>query len=501
MKQFTKITLAVVAMAFLAACGPKDQKDKKTTEPEKQQTEEPKTQDTLASNEQKIYVVSTNDMHANIDNIPQMAALIDSLRGEHPDLLLFSAGDNRSGNPINDRYSEPAKPMYELMNAIGFDLSTFGNHEWDNGPIALRNVLGWAKFPFVCANVIFDDTLHMSNFYPYRTFERNGLKIGVIGGIQLGENGLPDFHPDNAGGSHFVPFYTVLQKYINELSDCNAVFLLDHMGYEEDRETAEKFQGIDAIFGGHSHTRVAEKQLVNNVMITQAEAKVKFVTLSTFTFVDGKLVDKDMQLLSIKDFPKRNAKIQAMVDKYNSNEFFRTVVTTNTTPINNYESLGCLMTDAIRYTTNSEMGFQNPGGVRFDTLSARPVTLKDIFALDPFDNEIVAYTLSGQEIINLMKSCYTTDGGPIYCSGCSYTYKEDDKGEMTDIHVTLENGQPLDMKAKYNIVMNSYMSSKFAFDHEDDGHSTFHSSNELMLEYLKDHPEIDYGNTNRVKEE
>ena len=464
---------AIVATLFLSACEPK---------------------------EQKLYIVSTNDMHANIDNFPKMAALIDSLRSVHPDLLLFSAGDNRSGNPINDRYTEPAKPMYELMNAVGFDLSTFGNHEWDGGPIALRNVLGWAKFPFVCANVTFDDTMQMPNVKPYQIFERNGLKIGVIGGIQLGENGLPDFHPKNADGSHFVPLTDVLPQYIDELKDCNAVFLLSHCGFEEDMETAAQFPQLDAIFGGHSHTRVAEKQMAGNVMVTQAEAKVKFVTLSTFTFRDGKIVDKDMQLLSIKEFPKRNAEVQAMVDKYNSNEFFRTVVTTNLTPIDNYESLGCLMTDAIRYTTGSDMGFQNPGGVRFDTLSARPVTLKDIFALDPFDNEIIAFTLSGQEIINLMKSCFITDGGPIYCSGCSYSYKVDDEGQMNDIEVTLEDGKSLDLEAKYNIVMNSYMSSVFDYEHEDDGHTTFRSSNELMLEYLAEHPEIDYGKTNRVKE-
>ena len=474
MKKISKLMLAAfVATLFLSACEPK---------------------------EQKLYIVSTNDMHANIDNFPKMAALIDSLRSVHPDLLLFSAGDNRSGNPINDRYTEPAKPMYELMNAVGFDLSTFGNHEWDGGPIALRNVLGWAKFPFVCANVTFDDTMQMPNVKPYQIFERNGLKIGVIGGIQLGENGLPDFHPKNADGSYFVPLTDVLPQYIDELKDCNAVFLLSHCGFEEDMETAAQFPQLDAIFGGHSHTRVAEKQMAGNVMVTQAEAKVKFVTLSTFTFRDGKIVDKDMELLSIKEFPKRNAEVQAMVDKYNSNEFFRTVVTTNLTPIDNYESLGCLMTDAIRYTTGSDMGFQNPGGVRFDTLSARPVTLKDIFALDPFDNEIIAFTLSGQEIINLMKSCFITDGGPIYCSGCSYSYKVDDEGQMNDIEVTLEDGKPLDLEAKYNIVMNSYMSSVFDYEHEDDGHTTFRSSNELMLEYLAEHPEIDYGKTNRVKE-
>ena len=474
MKTFAKLlVMACFTILFLSACGPK---------------------------EQKIYIVSTNDMHANIDNFPQMAALIDSLRTAHPGLLVLGAGDNRSGNPINDRYAEPCKPMYELMNAVGFNLSTFGNHEWDGGPLALRNVLNWANFPFVCANVTFDDTLRMRNVYPYTIFTVDALKIGIIGGIQLGENGLPDFHPKNANGSHFVPLNEVLQQNIDELHDCNAIFLLSHCGYEEDREIAEQFPELDAIFGGHSHTRVAEKQLVNNVMITQAEAKVKFVTLSTFTFKDGKLVDKDMQLLSIKDFPKRDAKVQAMVDQYNSNEYFRTVVTNNMTPIESYESLGCLMTDAFRYTTGADMSFQNPGGVRFDTLSARPVTLKDIFALDPFDNEIIAFTLSGQEIINLMKSCFTTDGGPIYCSGCTYKYKVNDEGEMTDIEVTLENGKPLDLNAKYNIVMNSYMSSVFDYEHEDEGRSTFRSSNELMLEYLANHPEIDYVKTHRVFE-
>ena len=439
-------------------------------------------------------------MHANIDNFPKLAALIDSLRTAHPDLILMSAGDNRSGNPINDRYAQPSKPMYELMNAVGFNLSCFGNHEWDGDVTGLRDVLTWANFPFVCANVTFEDSLHMTNFHPYVVIENNGLKLGVIGAIQLGPNGLPDSHPENLGGCHFKPIEEVLPQYIEELKDCNAIFLLSHCGYEADRETAEQFPQLAAIFGGHSHTRVAEKQLVNGVLVTQAEAKVKFVTLSTFTFKNGKVVDKDMQLLSIKDFPKRNEKVAEMLKQYNSDPYFSTVVTTNLTPIASYETLGCLMTDAIRLTTNTDLGFQNPGGVRFDTLSARPVTIKDISTLDPFNNEIIQFTLKGEEIINLMKSCFVTDGGPIYCSGCSYTYTVNDNGEMEDIKVTLDNGKPLDMEAKYKVVMNSYMSSVFKYPHEDEGSSTFRTSNEMMMEFLAQHPEIDYGTTSRVTE-
>lgn len=474
MKKLVKLTMmACAALLLLASCEPK---------------------------KQKVYIVSTNDMHANINNFPQMAALIDSLRTVHPDLLLMSAGDNRSGNPVNDRCSEPSKPMYELMNAVGFNLSCLGNHEWDGDVTGLRDVFSWAKFPFVSANTQFEDSLHMSNFHPYVIFEREGLKIGVIGAIQLGANGLPDAHPNNLGGTHFRPIEEVLPEYLDELKDCNAIFLLSHCGYEADRETAAKFPQLAAIFGGHTHTRVADKQIVNGVMITQAEAKVKYVTLSTFTFVDGKLVDKDMQLLSVKDFPKKNEKIDAMVKQYNNNPAFLTVVTNNLSPIESYETLGCLMTDAIRSTTGADIAFQNPGGVRFNTLSARPVTIKDIYALDPFDNEIIRFTLTGEEIIRLMKCCYVTDNGPIYCSGCSYSYK-DDGGEMTDISVTLEDGTPLDLNAKYNVVMNSYMTSVFDYEHEDEGTSTFSSSNKLMLDYLAQHPEIDYSNISRVTEE
>ena len=471
-KIFNILTAALLALSFISGCTPK---------------------------EQKLYILSLNDQHGNIDNYPQFAALVDSLRTVHPDLLLFSAGDNRSGNPVNDRYSDIARPMVELMNKVGFNLSCLGNHEWDAGVIGLRNVMGWANYPYVCANVTFDDSLKMP-VKPFEIIEWNGLKLGVIGAIQLGENGLPDFHPKNVGGSHFRPANEVIPEYLYLKDECNALFLLSHCGYEDDRELAEQFPQFDAIFGGHTHTRVSETQIVNGVMITQAESKVKFVTLSTFTFKNGKIVDKQEELLSVRDFPHRNAEVQAMVDNYNNNEFFSTVKGYNLTAIDKSESVGCLMTDAFRFILNADFGFQNPGGVRYDTLSVRPVTMKDLLALDPFNNEIVQFNLTGEEIIRLMKCCYVTDHGPIYCSGCTYSYSEDENGEMTDIEVVLENGQPLDMAATYNVVMNSYMSSVFDYEHEDEGRFTFRTSNDLMLEYLSQHPDIDYGNTSRVTE-
>lgn len=450
--------------------------------------------------EQKVYVLSVNDQHANIDNYPQFAALLDSLRAVHPDLILISAGDNRSGNPINDRFGKIGYPMVALMNAVHFDLSALGNHEFDSGIPALRDVIGWSEFPYICANVTFDDSLDMK-VKPYVIIERNGLKMCFIGGIQLGMNGYPDFHPRFAKGVSFRPLTEVIPDYLYLKDECNGLFLVSHCGYEEDRETAEQFPQLDAIFGGHSHTRVAETQIVNGVMITQSENKVKFATLSTFTFNrKGKMIDKKEELLSVKNFSKKNDQIQTMVDEFNNNLVFSQVVAQNDEDITSYEALGCFMTDAIRVVSGAQLAFQNPGGVRFDSLAKGPVTLKSIFQLDPFDNDIVRYSLTGEEILRLIPCCFVTDSGPIYCSGCSYTYRVDDEGNLTDLEVTLDNGKPLDPAAKYDVVMNSYMASVFDYEHEDPGQAAFGTSNGMTLEYLEANPHMKYGNVSRVKE-
>lgn len=451
--------------------------------------------------ETKLYIATINDMHANIDNFPKLAYVLDSMRALYPDLLLFSSGDNRSGNPINDRCELPSRPMYELMNAVGFNLSTFGNHEWDSGVEALRDLLNLANFPFVSSNVSFDDSLQMP-VSPYVIIERNGLKIGVLGAIQLGLNGLPDFHPDYAPGSHFIPAEEALPQYMWLRDTCNALFLLSHNGFEEDIELAQKFPQFDAIFGGHSHTLVDSTRIFNGVMVTQAMNKVKYLTFNTFTFdKDGKMIAKESQVIPISKVKNVNEKVKAMVDQYNNNETFKKVLGYNDAEINDcYECLGSLMADSHRAMADADMAFQNYGGVRFDTLGVRPITLKDLLSLDPFDNSLIVINMTGQEIIDFLGVSFFTDGGPNYCSGCTYTYSVDENGQMKDCQVKLDNGKPLDLKKTYKVVMNSYMASKFDFPHEDPGTDIFRTSNEAIVKYLDDNQHVNYAKAFRVHE-
>ena len=92
-------------------------------------------------------------MHSAIEKMPQIAAIVDSLRAIDPFLLVLSGGDNRTGNPYNDLYEPVSYPMVSMMNLIGFDASALGNHEYDSKVDGLAKVISLSNFPYLAANI------------------------------------------------------------------------------------------------------------------------------------------------------------------------------------------------------------------------------------------------------------------------------------------------------------------------------------------------------------
>ena len=177
----------------------------------------------LYGQKKEIHILATNDMHAQIGVFPQLAALIDSLRTEDPSLLVFSAGDNRTGNPLNDKYEIPAYPMVALMNMVGFNGSTLGNHEFDVH--SLSRLIGLSDFRYICANVFSTDSAGIRTV-PYQVFDVEGLKVGVIGVIQLGAQGIPSTHPDNLKGIWFTPALEAISQHRWLKDQCDVTILL-----------------------------------------------------------------------------------------------------------------------------------------------------------------------------------------------------------------------------------------------------------------------------------
>lgn len=155
----------------------------------------------IQAQKHEVHILAVNDMHANIDVFPQLAAIADSLRGLYPSLLIFSAGDNRTGNPANDMFRISSYPMVALMNEVGFNATALGNHEFDVG--SLPSLMRYSAFSYICAN-IFPPEGSGLHIVPTKVFDVDGLKVGVIGVVQVNTQGRPDTHPDNVKGIRFA---------------------------------------------------------------------------------------------------------------------------------------------------------------------------------------------------------------------------------------------------------------------------------------------------------
>ena len=442
---------------------------------------------TVAPDDRQAVIFSVNDMHAAIDNFPKLAWIVDSLRSVYPNLLLIAAGDNQTGNPVNDQFPEKGFPVIDLMNAVGFNLSAVGNHEFDTGPEGFGNLISKADFSFICANVS-GGGRHPLKIDPYKIITLpNGLKVAFLGLLQLGQNGIPDSHPDNVRDFVFrSPCETALEYLW--LKDSSDVFIaLTHIGFEEDVKLAETMPpGIDLIIGGHSHTRVDREQVHNGILITQADSKLKFGTLIRLKVDAAGRVTRSMQLIDIRNSKKEKPEIRSMVDRYNDNPVLNQVIATATDDFSSYEELGYLMADAQRAAAGADIALMNPGGVRIDQLPKGPVTIKNVYQLDPFGNELVVTKLTGSEIFSLLRAAWPVDEkSPVYTSGITTGTRVNDQGDPEEIKILTNDGKPLDMNQVYTVAMNSYMTQVYRYEHADPGQSLFFTTAEALIRYLK----------------
>ena len=444
--------------------------------------------------ETEIVILSVNDMHANIDLFPKFATMVDSLRAIYPDLLLFSAGDNRTGNPVNDQYEPVNYPMIELMNRTGFDLCTLGNHEWDAGIVNLQNDIERAGFPFLCANVIVPETVSLS-IKPFVTMEHQGVKMAVVGMIEVRHDGIPGAHPDKLKEVSFKRPEMVLPDYKYLRKENDVVILLSHCGLEDDMDLAQANPWLDAIIGGHTHTLVEKPSETNGVLITQSGSHLKYATLVELKVKEHKVIGKEAIVLDVNKVRKEKPEIKNLVNEFNDAPALNEPIAMAKSKFETPEELGCLITDAIREISGADFAFQNTGGVRITHLKKGPITVKEVYSIDPFNNEVVVYEMTGAQVKKFIENSYRKNGGyPSFVSGMTYSMGEDGR----DVWVDME-GDNFSTKKVYKVAMNSYMASTVNIESEDEGRSMFMTSEEMMIEFLRRHKEVDYQGVVRTR--
>lgn len=449
--------------------------------------------------EKQIVILAVNDMHANLNNFPKFAALVDSLRTVYPDMLLFSAGDNRTGNPYNDYYPEYKNlPMVNLMNELDFDLSCLGNHEFDDGHEGIRYFYEKTDFPVICANADLTAIEEIKN-EPYIIIDNDDVRIGVVGLIETSNNGFPSAHPKNLNGIAFTDAVEKVKEFQFLESQCDLLVILSHCGYETDSVLATRLPETDLIIGGHTHYLI-EKKFIDDVMITQAGNNLKYASLIKINLKNGNVVEKDASLIDVRKFSKYNEDIKELIDDYSDNEYFKTVVGIAVNPLENKDEMGCFMTDAVRYAAEADVAFQNPGGVRISNMPDGNISLASIYRLDPFANSVVYYEMTSLQIEEFIKLASVSDGGPLHVSGLSYTMnvKKNEKDDYDIISVSLFNDEAksLDDSKLYRVAMNDYMAKTVEFAYENGPFDIGMTTIEADIDFLKNH-KLDYKGTKR----
>lgn len=241
--------------------------------------------------------------------------------------------------------------------------------------------------------------------------------------------------------------------------------------------------------------------LENGVLITQSENKLKYLTRLTFEVEDGKVVKKQSELIPLGDLPADEATAE-LVEKTKSLPFFKRQLTTVKRDITRRESLGCMMADALCVRAITDIAIVNLGGVRLDDFPAGPLTVADVYRMDPFGNAIVRTTMSGKELIALLESIPGTDhyGAPCVAG---MTYKAvKPAAELKPMRITeakLADGTPIDPNALYTVAYNSYIASTTSAPPANPGVAIDSDGAECLIRFLEKKNEVDYADVSRVE--
>jgi len=231
----------------------------------------------------KITILHTNDVHSHIDPFPKehsqfanlgglarRATLVESIRQENANTLLFDAGDIFQGTPYFNFYGGELE--FKLMSKLRYDAATIGNHDFDNGVEGLAAQLPHAKFKLLSANYNFSNTLMQGHVEPYTTYLVDGIKIGVYGlGIKLEGLVSPSLYKETKY-DHPYPIAQDMERILKTEEKCDLIICLSHLGYQykvadkpNDLHLAAKTKHTDLIIGGHTHTFLDKPTIVQNM--------------------------------------------------------------------------------------------------------------------------------------------------------------------------------------------------------------------------------------------
>jgi len=399
----------------------------------------------------EVAVLHTTDLHGRIRawnydtgkpdpelGLPKIATLVQRVKAEMgARAFLVDAGDCIQGTPVPYVHAVGGAdgvpgtggridPQMAIMNAMGYEAFTVGNHEYNFGLDVLRKARSEAKFPWLSANSLRTDNPGAAEYQSYLVKVVDGVRIGILG---LTTPGIPNWDdPEHWAGLTFEdPLETAkrMVPLMRERERCDAVIIVCHMGLEEDANgrmkpgqmpnenrvlaIARGVKGVDAIVMGHSHVRVEDRR-ENGVLLTQAGRWADGLGRMDLVFERGKdgkyaLTAKKGAVLDVDASVPEDPAIVAIAKPYHdaTEAYLSTVIAQCADTLDGRDArsrdnaLHELIHAAQRKAVRADVSLSAMFNPRARLLPG-PVTVRDAFALYPYENTLTAIELKGADL-------------------------------------------------------------------------------------------------------
>ena len=453
-----------------------------------------------------IVILYDNDVHCSVDGYAKMAALKAEKQAETPYVTLVSAGDYVQGGSMGA--ASKGGYIITIMNAVGYDYVTLGNHEFDYAIPRLKELTDELTATVLCCNLI-DLEAGKRMFKPYEIVDYGGTKVAFIGAATpySFSSSTPAYFQNDKGEYIYSlcidTYYAMFQNYVNDARNQGAdyVVAITHLGDDVEvdpinsQELARQTEGIDVILDGHSHSLVPERILTNKAgkKVLYSQTAAHFENLGVMTIrPNGKI---SLELVPTDRYTKEDPRVKAVTDslkavyaKMGARLIGHSEVKLPAKDadgdwlVRSQEtSLGDFCADAFRHILSTDIAFAGGGSLR-DDLDAGDVRYDDIFNVFPFNNTTSIAELTGQEILDVLEFSvysYPTDfGGFLHVSGMTFTFDPSvespvivdenkafvklDGGPRRVSDVKVLNGatgvyEPIDLSRKYLVGGTSYL--------------------------------------------
>ena len=519
------LALTLVLMLLLAGCG--------SAAPAETPAPTPAEETAYLGLDNDIVILYTNDVHCGVDDnlgYAGLATVKNALEAQGKHVVLVDNGDAVQGDTIGTLSN--GEYIIDIMNEIGYDVATPGNHEFDYGMDQFFALTEQANFPYVSANFVDNDGNTVLD--PYVIKDVAGVKIAFVG-ISTPKTittSTPKYFQDDNGNYIYAfqqdetgeKLYAAVQAAVDAARAEGAQFViaLAHLGIEEDcspwtsSEVIVNTTGIDAVLDGHSHSLIQGEKVKNKdgaeVLLSSTETKLAYIGCLTIKD-DGSMSTTLISDNGMKDF------IGGIQEEFE--ELVNTVVASTDVDLIikdpasgerivrvSETNLGDLCADAYRAMSGADVSIVNGGGVRAD-IPAGDITYGQIIAVHPFGNEMCVVECTGQEILDALElGCSklpAESGGFLHVPGMTYTVdlnvestvKLDENGMFVSVEgdrrvkdVTI-GGEPLDPDKTYTLASHNYKLKNCG-----DGYSMFADNvflqdsvmidNQVLINYIVD---------------